>query len=212
MTENIEVFTQSSIRIKTRHGVIYVDPFQMRDEPHDADYIFITHDHSDHFSNEDIKKVRKNSTILVVPEKIGKLANVLVHDQDRLIVVKPGIYKEIDGLEFETIPAYNNIKPYHPKSAGFVGYVFRVDHKRIYVAGDTSLTKDAQKVKCDIALVPIGGTYTMDAKKAAELVNILRPEVAIPTHYGSIVGKKSDAEKFKSLVNSHIKVEIKMQY
>jgi L-ascorbate metabolism protein UlaG (beta-lactamase superfamily) len=212
MTENIEVFTQSSIRIKTRHGVIYVDPFQMRDEPHDADYIFITHDHSDHFSNEDIKKVRKNSTILVVPERIGKLANVLVHDQDRLIVVKPGIYKEIDGLEFETIPAYNNIKPYHPKSAGFVGYVFRVDHKRIYVAGDTSLTKDAQKVKCDIALVPIGGTYTMDAKKAAELVNILRPEVAIPTHYGSIVGKKSDAEKFKSLVNSHIKVEIKMQY
>ncbi len=212
MTENIEVFTQSSIRINTRHGVIYVDPFQMRDEPHDADYIFITHDHSDHFSNEDIKKVRKNSTILVVPEKIGKLANVLVHDQDRLIVVKPGIYKEIDGLEFETIPAYNNIKPYHPKSAGFVGYVFRVDHKRIYVAGDTSLTKDAQKVKCDIALVPIGGTYTMDAKKAAELVNILRPEVAIPTHYGSIVGKRSDAEKFKSLVNSHIKVEIKMQY
>ncbi|WP_026670451.1 MBL fold metallo-hydrolase [Butyrivibrio sp. AE3006] len=212
MTENIQVFTQSSIRIQTRHGVIYVDPFQMKDEPHDADYIFITHDHSDHFSNDDIKKVRKNSTILIVPEKIGKLANVLVHDQDRLIVVKPGIYKEVDGLEFETIPAYNNIKPYHPKSAGFVGYVFRVDHKRIYVAGDTSLTKDAQKVRCDIALVPIGGTYTMDAKKAAELINILRPEVAIPTHYGSIVGKKSDAETFKSLVKPPIKVEIKMQY
>ncbi|WP_026524269.1 MBL fold metallo-hydrolase [Butyrivibrio sp. MB2005] len=212
MTENIQVFTQSSIRIQTRHGVIYVDPFQMKDEPHDADYIFITHDHSDHFSNDDIKKVRKNSTILIVPEKIGKLANVLVHDQDRLIVVKPGIYKEVDGLEFETIPAYNNIKPYHPKSAGFVGYVFRVDHKRIYVAGDTSLTKEAQKVRCDIALVPIGGTYTMDAKKAAELINILRPEVAIPTHYGSIVGKKSDAETFKSLVKPPIKVEIKMQY
>lgn len=212
MTENIQVFTQSSIRIQTRHGVIYVDPFQMKDEPHDADYIFITHDHSDHFSNDDIKKVRKNSTILIVPEKIGKLANVLVHDQDRLIVVKPGIYKEVDGLEFETIPAYNNIKPYHPKSAGFVGYVFRVDHKRIYVAGDTSLTKEAQKVRCDIALVPIGGTYTMDARKAAELINILRPEVAIPTHYGSIVGKKSDAEKFKSLVKPPIKVEIKMQY
>ena len=212
MVENIEVFTQSSIRIKSRYGVIYVDPFDMRQEPHDADYIFITHDHSDHFSNDDIKKVRKDSTFLIVPERIGKLANVLVHDPGRLIVVKPGIYKEVDGLEFETIPAYNNLKPYHPKSAGWVGYVFRVDHKRIYVAGDTSLTKDCQKVKCDIALVPIGGTYTMDAKKAAELINILRPEVAIPTHYGSIVGKKSDADVFAANVKPPVKVELKIQY
>ena len=212
MIDNIQVFTQSCIRIESRHGVIYVDPFGLREEPHDADYIFITHDHYDHFSNDDIKKVRKNSTILVVPEKIGKLASVLVHDPDRLIVVKPGIYKEVDGLEFETVPSYNNIKPYHPKSAGWVGYIFRVDHKRIYVAGDTSLTKDAQKVKCDIALVPIGGTYTMDAKKAAELINILRPEFAIPTHYGSIVGKMSDGEKFKELVKSPVKVVLKLQY
>ena len=212
MTENIQVFTQSSIRIATRHGVIYVDPFDMRQEPHDADYIFITHDHYDHFSNDDIKKVRKDSTILVVPEKIGKLANVLVHDTDRLIIVSPGIYKEVDGLEFETIPAYNNLKPYHPKSAGWVGYIFRVDHKRIYVAGDTSLTRDNQKVKCDIALVPIGGTYTMDAKKAAELINTIRPEVAIPTHYGSIVGKMSDGETFKGLVKPPVKVELKLQY
>ncbi len=212
MTENIQVFTQSSIRIATRHGVIYVDPYDMREEPHDADYIFITHDHHDHFSNDDIKKVRKDSTILVVPEKIGKLANVLVHDSDRLIIVSPGIYKEVDGLEFETIPAYNNLKPYHPKSAGWVGYIFRVDHKRIYVAGDTSLTRDNQKVKCDIALVPIGGTYTMDAKKAAELINTIRPEVAIPTHYGSIVGKMSDGETFKSLVKPPVKVELKLQY
>ena len=212
MIDNIQVFTQSCIRIESRHGVIYVDPFGLREEPHDANYIFITHDHYDHFSNDDIKKVRKNSTILVVPEKIGKLASVLVHDPDRLIVVKPGIYKEVDGLEFETVPSYNNIKPYHPKSAGWVGYIFRVDHKRIYVAGDTSLTKDAQKVKCDIALVPIGGTYTMDAKKAAELINILRPEFAIPTHYGSIVGKMSDGEKFKELVKSPVKVVLKLQY
>ncbi|MBE5843269.1 MAG: MBL fold metallo-hydrolase [Butyrivibrio sp.] len=212
MTENIQVFTQSSIRIATRHGVIYVDPYDMREEPHDADYIFITHDHYDHFSNDDIKKVRKDSTILVVPEKIGKLANVLVHDADRLIIVRPGIYKEVDGLEFETVPAYNNLKPFHPKSAGWVGYIFRVDHKRIYVAGDTSLTRDNQKVKCDIALVPIGGTYTMDAKKAAELINAIRPEVAIPTHYGSIVGKMSDGQTFKELVKPPVKVELKLQY
>ena len=212
MVENIEVITHSCIRIKSRLGVIYVDPYDLREEPHDADYIFITHDHSDHFSNDDIKKVRKPSTFLIVPQKIGKLASVLVHDSDRLIIIKPGIYKEVDGLEFETVPAYNNIKPYHPKSAGWVGYIIRVDHKRIYIAGDTSLTKDNQKVKCDIALVPIGGTYTMDAKKAAELVNILRPEVAIPTHYGSVVGKKSDAEVFKANVKPHIKVEIKMNY
>jgi L-ascorbate metabolism protein UlaG (beta-lactamase superfamily) len=107
----------------------------------------------------------------------------------RILTVKPGVYREVEDLEFETVPAYNLLKPFHPKGAEWVGYILRIDGKRIYIAGDTDETKEAKAVKCDIALVPIGGTYTMDAKKAAELVNTIRPEVAIPTHYGSIVGK-----------------------
>ncbi|SEK25917.1 L-ascorbate metabolism protein UlaG, beta-lactamase superfamily [Butyrivibrio sp. ob235] len=210
MVENIEVLTHSSIRINSDKGVIYVDPFEIKDAPHDADYIFITHDHYDHFSPDDIKKIIKSDTRIVAPEKIASKAEVLLMENGKVLGVKPKIYKEFDGLEFETVPAYNNLKPFHPKAAGYVGYIFRIDHKRIYVAGDTSLTKDAQQVRCDIALVPIGGKYTMNAQKAAELVNIIRPEVAIPTHYGNIVGSPSDAKVFKSNVDSHIKVEIKI--
>lgn len=212
MTENIEVFTQNSIRIKDRDRTIYIDPFQMCEEPKDADYIFITHDHYDHFSLEDIEKAAGNNTVLIVPEKMERKAQEAADLADRIITVKPGVYREVDGLKFETIPAYNILKPFHPKNAEWVGYILWVDGKRIYVAGDTDATKEAKAVNCDIALVPIGGTYTMDAKKAAELVNMLRPDVAIPTHYGSIVGKPSDGEVFANHVKAPIKVEFKVKF
>ncbi len=212
MTENITVFTQNSIRITDRDRQIYIDPFQMREEPHDADYILITHDHYDHFSPEDIKKVAGSNTVLIVPEKMQRKANEAADLVRRIITVKPGADHEIDGLEIETVPAYNILKPFHPKSAEWVGYILRVDGKRIYIAGDTDATKEAKAVKCDIALIPIGGTYTMDAKKAAELVNTLRPSVAIPVHYGNIVGKPSDGEVFADNVKDPIKVEFKIAF
>lgn len=212
MTENITVFTQNSIRITARDRQIYIDPFQMREEPQDADYILITHDHYDHFSPEDIKKVAGSNTILIVPEKMQRKANEAADLVRRIITVKPGAYHEIDGLEIETVPAYNILKPFHPKNAEWVGYILRVDGKRIYIAGDTDATKEAKAVKCDIALIPIGGTYTMDAKKAAELVNTLRPSVAIPVHYGNIVGKPGDGEVFADNVKDSIKVEFKIAF
>lgn len=210
MTENITVFTQNSIRITDRDRQIYIDPFQMRGEPHDADYILITHDHYDHFSPEDIKKVAGSNTILIVPEKTQGKADKAADFVRKIVSVKPGAYYEIDGLEIETVPAYNILKPFHPKSAEWVGYILRVDGKRIYIAGDTDATKEAKAVKCDIALVPIGGTYTMDAKKAAELVNTLSPSAAIPVHYGSIVGKPGDGEVFADNVKEPVKVEFKI--
>ena len=106
---------------------------------------------------------------------------------------------------------YNILKPFHPKAAGWVGYILKINGKRIYIAGDTDATKEAKEVICDIALVPIGGTYTMDAKKAAELVNEINPEVVIPTHYGSIVGKLSDAKVFAANVKDTIKVVEKIK-
>lgn len=212
MLDNIEVFTQSSIRIKDKTRTIYVDPFQMKSDPHDADYVFITHSHSDHFSLDDIRKVIKSSTILVVPTKMEDDARELSAEVKSIIPLKPGIYKELSGLEVETIPAYNTVKPFHPKRAEWLGYILRIDGKRVYIAGDTGATKEAKHVRCDIALVPVGGTYTMDSKRAAELVNIIRPEYAIPTHYGSIVGKKTDGLTFASLVDSTIKVVEKIQY
>ncbi|MCR5847757.1 MAG: MBL fold metallo-hydrolase [Lachnospiraceae bacterium] len=210
MTNNIEVFTQNSIRITGDKYVIYVDPFKMEEEPKNANYIFVTHDHYDHFSPNDIEKVANEETILVVPEKMLKKAKEAEGIVKEIFTVKPGTYHELDSLEFETVPSYNIMKPFHLKSAEWVGYILHVNGKRIYIAGDTDEIPEAKQVKCDIAMVPIGGTYTMDAKKAADLINIIRPEVAIPTHYGSIVGSPKDAEVFKSYVKDPVKVEIKI--
>ena len=201
MTENIIVFIQNSIRIAGSKGVIYIDPFKIDSEPHDADIIFVTHDHYDHFSPEDIAKVAQDETILVVPEKMEKKAGEVKKYVKQIVCVKQIQKGSINGLDFE---------PFHPKHAGWVGYILEVDGSRIYVAGDTDATKEAKAVSCDIALIPIGGTYTMDAEKASELINVIKPKVAIPTHYGSIVGSKKDADVFASAVSPEVKVEIKI--
>ena len=212
MCDNIQVNTQNSIRIASRLGNIYIDPLAISDEVHDADFILITHDHYDHFSPEDIRKVAKADSILVVPEKMADKAGEVSDAVAKTETVKPGVYRELNGLEFETVPAYNLLKPFHPKSAEWVGYVLRIDGKRIYIAGDTDATKEAKAVKCEIALVPIGGTYTMDARRAAELVNTIRPNIAIPVHYGSIVGKLSDGEVFAENVKEPIQVIHKIEF
>ena len=212
MTEKIEVLTHSSIRIKSGFGAIYIDPFNMKTEPHDAAFILVTHDHYDHFSPEDIAKAAGDDTILVVPEKMKGKAKEAAGLVKEIRTVKAGDRQEVNGFEFETVPAYNIMKPFHPKSAGWVGYILLLDGQRVYIAGDTDATKEAGEVKCDIALVPIGGTYTMDAKKAAELVNTISPKVAIPTHYGNIVGKPKDADTFAKNVKDPVKVEIKIQF
>jgi L-ascorbate metabolism protein UlaG (beta-lactamase superfamily) len=212
MLDKIDVFTQSSIRINSDRGIIYIDPFHLRQEPHDAEYVLVTHQHYDHFSVDDIRKVIKETTVLVSPESMLDDARELEPEVKEVIGVKPGVYREINGLELETVPAYNTLKPFHPKRAEWLGYILRLEGKRIYIAGDTGLTKEAKEVRCDIALLPVGGTYTMDVKRAAELANTIRPEYVIPTHYGSIVGKESDGRTFAGLVQSPVKVVEKMQY
>ena len=212
MTENIKVFTQSSIRIQCSQGAVYFDPLGIKEELHDAAYIFVTHDHYDHFSPDDIVRICSDNTILIVPEKMENQAREAALPVKEIRTVKPGEAQEINGLLFETVPSYNEKKAFHPKNAGWTGYILRTDGQRIYVAGDTDATREARKVKCDIALVPIGGTYTMDAEEAADLINDISPAIAIPTHYGSIVGKRSDEEVFARNVKAPIKVEFKLQF
>lgn len=212
MIESIEVLTHSSIRIRSDRGVIYADPFRMREEPHDADYIFVTHEHYDHFSPEDIAKAAKESTVLVVPESMKEKAERDTAGKYTIITAGAGISFELDDFRFETVPAYNRLKPFHPRTAEWLGYIFDIGDERIYVAGDTDLTVEARQVHCDFALVPVGGTYTMNARQAAELVNTIHPSVAVPTHYGDPVGSEKDAELFKANVDPSIKVEILKQY
>ncbi len=195
LLDRITVNEQSSIRIGT-DKVIYFDPFRIKDAPHDADIIFITHAHYDHFSPEDIEKVRKDGTVFVCPDSM--LDDVKGNDVTREYIVPllPGETADIEGLPVETVPAYNTNKKYHPKDNGWLGYIVTIDGVRVYVAGDTDVTDEAKAVECDIAFLPIGGTYTMTAQEAKELAKILSPAAAIPTHYGTVVGKASDYDAF----------------
>ena len=212
MTKDIEVFTHSSIRITERDLRIYIDPFQFHRERNNADYILITHDHYDHFSPSDIQLVAKPSTILVVPENMLEKAKEVEGMVAEIRTVKPGETYDFGDFKVETVAAYNIGKSFHPKEAGWVGYIVIIAGHRIYIAGDTDETAEALDVICDIAMVPVGGTYTMDARQAAGLVNKIRPKIAIPTHYGNGTGSKRSADIFRDHVDLSIKVEVKMMY
>ena len=209
MLENIQVLTHSSIKI-SKSKTIYVDPFNIEKNYNDADIIFITHNHYDHYSEKDIEKVRKENTFFVVPEDV-KIE--LLHkgiSNNKIESVKPNQTGEILGIKFEAIPAYNVNKKFHPKENNWVGYIIVIDGVRYYIAGDTDINEDNLKVKCDVCFVPVGGTYTMDYKEAAQFVNQIKPKIAVPIHYGSIVGTMQDAEQFISLLDENIKGEILM--
>ena len=131
-------------------------------------------------------------------------------NQDKVKTIYPNNSYMLDKINFETIPAYNINKQFHPKENGWVGYILEIEGVKYYIAGDTDITEENQKVKCDIAFIPVGGTYTMDFKEAAELVNEISPKIAVPTHYGSIVGTKQDGVEFIKLLKPEIKGEILM--
>ena len=198
----IEINCHSSIKIM-KGIIIYFDPFRINEEKHDADLILITHDHYDHYSPEDIKKVIKKDTIIVAPKTINELNN-----KENITFVEPNQTYNINGYKIDTIPAYNISKHFHPKENNWIGYIIEIDGLKYYIAGDTDIIPENQQIKCDVALIPIGGTYTMDYKEASELINIIKPKIAIPTHYGSIVGDITDGEKFKKLIDNTIDVQI----
>lgn len=210
MLENVEVLCHSSIKIN-KEKVIYIDPFKIDKNYNNADIIFITHDHYDHYSEDDIEKIKKNDTVIVAPEELLTKLLRKGFRQDYIITVTPDEQDMVEGIKFETVPAYNTDKQFHPKENEWVGYIIELNGYRYYIAGDTDITEENKKVKCDVAFVPVGGTYTMDFKEAAFLINEIKPKIAVPIHYGSVVGTKQDAEDFKRLLHPEIKCEILMK-
>ena len=210
MLENIEVLYHSSIRIN-KEKIIYIDPFKINKNYNDADIIFITHDHYDHYSEEDIDKViNENTTIIIPDELLTKLLRKGIN-KNAIITVEPNKNYMVQGIKFETISAYNTNKTFHPKENGWVGYIIIINGIRYYIAGDTDITEENKQVKCDVAFVPVGGTYTMDFKEAAQLINEIKPKIAIPIHYGSVVGTEQDAIDFIRLLHPEIKGIILMK-
>lgn len=195
----IEVLHHATIKILA-DKIIYFDPYDIKEEYHDADYIFITHDHYDHYNEESIQKILKNDTKIIVPRCLSKNNNYLVVDVNKTY--------DLDDLEFETIPSYNQKKDYHPKEKEYVGYNLLINNQRLYIMGDTDRTLEADSVKTDICFVPIGGTYTMDLEEAVSYINKLKPKKVIPIHYGKIIGDGSLGEEFKSKIDKNIEVEI----
>jgi len=199
MLTKIKWLGHSSVRIEAGK-VIYIDPWKIK-MGQKADLILISHTHHDHLSPADIKKIQKEETVIIAS---SDAASQLSGD---VRVLKPGQEVTVHGVTVQAIPAYNIGKAYHPKASQWIGFLLTVEGKTIYYGGDTDLIPEMQSIRADIVILPVGGTYTMTAKEAAEAVNLIRPEVAIPIHYGDIVGTLEDAIQFKGLCK--IPVEIK---
>jgi len=181
--------------------VIYIDPWELKNFETKADIILITHEHFDHCSLPDVEKLSKPETVIIAtPDCAPKLAGVKIKS------IKPGESVEVGKIKIKAIAAYNMKKDFHPKSNNWVGYIITLDGQRIYHAGDSDVTPEMAEAKADTVLMPVGGTYTMTAKEAAEVVNVIKPRLAIPMHWGKIVGNSKDAEDFKKLVQCDVEI------
>lgn len=200
MTANIHWLGHDTFRIEGEQ-LIYTDPFNIKKNDK-ADIILITHEHRDHCSPEDVKKIQGPDTVILTP------ADCAAKLQGNIKIVKPGDKIEIKGVAIEVVPSYNTNKQFHTKDRGWVGYVFIVKGQRIYLAGDTDYIPEMKNIKTDIALLPVSGTYVMTADEAAQAALDIKPKVAIPMHYGSIVGAKEDALKFAEKLKGKIDVVI----
>lgn len=191
MIDKIHWLGHDSFKI-TNGLVIYIDPYKLKGEEK-ADIILVTHDHFDHFSKEDIRQVAKKDTAYVAPPSVAKSLTGDVKP------IRRGEKVTIKGITIEAVAAYNIGKDFHPKTSDNVGYILTVEGTRIYHAGDTDVIPEMKNIKTDIALLPCSGTYTMTAQEAANAAAIIKPKIAVPMHWGSIIGSRKDAEEFKRL-------------
>jgi L-ascorbate metabolism protein UlaG (beta-lactamase superfamily) len=199
MIEKIHWLGHDSFRLEGE-VTVYIDPWKLPPNSPKADIILITHDHYDHCSPEDVAKIQKADTVIVtIPAAARKL-------KGEVKTVKPGDKITVKGVEIEAVPAYNTDKQFHPKGAGHVGFIVTLGGKRIYHAGDTDFIPEMKGLKVDIALLPVSGTYVMTAEEAAKAADAIKPEVAIPMHYGEIVGSERDAERFKELTSVQVTI------
>jgi L-ascorbate metabolism protein UlaG (beta-lactamase superfamily) len=215
---NIRWLGHDSFELEGSKTTVLIDPFKIS-RPVSADILLITHEHFDHLSPEDIRRgtsssSSSSSSSSAAGRTLVVAARTCESELSKLDVsanyVSPGSHLELLGVKIDALPAYNLNKfrepgrVFHPKEDGRVGYVITLDGVRIYHAGDTDAIPEIRGLSVDVALLPVSGTYVMTPEEAAEAANGMNAKVAIPMHYGAIVGSKKDAEKFKSLVKTDV--------
>ncbi len=197
--EKIKWLGHATVQIKDRK-VIYIDPWKLRGTEEKADIILITHDHYDHCVPEDVAKIQDQKTVIITTADCAQKLSGDVR------IISPGQKITVDDVEVEAVPAYNLDKDFHPKANGWVGFIVTVGGQRIYHAGDCDFIPEMAGIQADIALLPVGGTYTMTAEEAAKAANAICPRYAVPMHYGTIVGSEADARKFEELCQVPVKI------
>jgi L-ascorbate metabolism protein UlaG (beta-lactamase superfamily) len=204
MLDRFTWIRQAALRWAGEGRTVYIDPWGVGDDDPPADLILITHAHGDHFAPDDIERIRGGATKLVAPHDV---AAELSGD---VTPVAPGESHEIAGVRFTTVPAYNVEEErldMHPKENRWVGYVLDLGGSSYYHAGDTDHAPELDELRADVAFLPIGGTYTMDPVQAGGLARSIAPQLAVPMHYGFVVGSPSDAERFRKEADP-VKVEV----
>ena len=196
MTVRLTWLGHASVKITSASTTIYIDPWKIDNPAQHADIILLTHDHYDHYSQADLKAVSDASTRVVAP-----MSAPMVTDR-----ITPGNNIKIKDVSILAVPAYNQGKAFHPKTNGWVGYIVTINGNKIYHPGDTDRIPEMIGLVVDAAFIPVGGTYTMDAKEASDAMKDIKTEYAIPIHYGDIVGSRKDAEKFASLCSCDVRI------
>jgi len=197
MLDNIEWLGHAGFRIKTSAGPVYIDPYRVPDGGPPAAAILVTHDHFDHFSRADVLRLAGKGTAFIAP------ATVTEQLRGNTNSVAPGEVVDVRGVEVLAVAAYNTNKldsegrPFHSRDAGWVGYVVRDGGRRVYHSGDTDVIPEMDEAAgVDVALLPVSGTYVMTPSEAAEAARRIDPGVAVPMHWGTVIGTREDAEAF----------------
>jgi L-ascorbate metabolism protein UlaG (beta-lactamase superfamily) len=197
---HIKWLGHASFKIWKADLVIYVDPRNLGESPPDATVVLVSHSHGDHYSPADIARISGPQTELIAPPDV--IANA-GHGR----TIAPGQTIELQGVRIKGVAAYNPAKQYHPKQNNWVGFIVEFGSTRIYYAGDTDLTDEMKALRdIDVALLPVGGTYTMNSQEAADATTYIEPDVAVPCHWGDVIGTRSDAETFALLAECDVRI------
>jgi L-ascorbate metabolism protein UlaG (beta-lactamase superfamily) len=199
-SKKINWLGHDGFRIDTEKTV-YFDPFQIAGGPR-ADLILISHDHFDHCSPEDVEKIQDPQTVIVTEKDSAKKLSGDVR------VLKPGESLRVDDINIQAVPSYNTDKDFHPKANNWLGFIVEIEGITVYHAGDADFIPEMKDMEVDIALLPVSGTYVMTSSQAVKAAQAIHPKLAIPMHYGAIVGDEQDAFNFKKALEGEVEVLI----